>query len=231
MADKRALPLERLPLRPGAGAALWLAGPALQGRVPDLLWTCLSRGEKEKASRIRRAEERMLFAVARGALRVLLGEATGVAAARISFAQGPFGKPFVAGPGGPHFNVSHSGAFALIGLSERRPIGVDIERLRAAGGEADLARSFFSNSEYRALEGLEGDALLRCFYRLWTAKEAILKACGVGIPEHLKEFSVEATRDGYAIHPEPGGRLPELAAAVVEPAGVPPGYAGCYALA
>jgi 4'-phosphopantetheinyl transferase len=231
MAETRALPLERLPSPSGAGVALWLAGPAGPGGVPEHLWNTLSRGEKVRANRFLRVEDRALFALTRGALRCLLGEATDVPADEIAFAEGLYGKPSISGASGPHFNVSHSGCWALIGFSDSRDIGVDIEFMRAAGDELDLARSYFSAAEYRSLEGLANGILVSSFYKIWTCKEAVLKAHGVGISEHLKDFSVELTGDGYVIHPEPNCFSSSLASTSVQPVEVPEGYAGCYALA
>jgi 4'-phosphopantetheinyl transferase len=231
MAETRALHLERLTLPSGAGVALWLAGPAGPGGVPEHLWNTLSRGEKDRANRFLRVEDRALFALTRGALRRLLSEATGVSADKIAFAEGPYGKPCLVGTHGPHFNVSHSGCWALIGFSDSRDIGVDIELMRAAGAELDLARSFFSAAEYRSLEGLDREMLLSSFYRIWTCKEAVLKAHGAGITEHLKDFSVELSENGYAIHPEPNCFSSSLASVAVQPVEVPEGYAACYALA
>jgi 4'-phosphopantetheinyl transferase len=231
VAETRALPFKRLTLPSGAGVALWLAGPAAPGGVPEHLWTTLSRGEKDRANRFRRPEDRALFALTRGTLRCLLGEVTGVPAEEIAFAEGPHGKPHLAGTDGPRFNVSHSGCWALIGFSDSRDIGVDIEFMRAAGGELDLARSFFSAAEYRSLEGLANGTLLSSFYKIWTCKEAVLKAYGAGITEYLKNFSVELTEDGFLIHPESNCFSPSLASVAVRPVDVPDGYAGCYALA
>jgi 4'-phosphopantetheinyl transferase len=229
--ETRALPLKRLTSPSGAGVVLWLAGPADPGGVPERLWNTLSIGEKDRANRFLRFEDRTLFALTRGTLRRLLSEVTGTPPDKIAFAEGPYGKPSLVGTHGPHFNVSHSGCWALIGFSNSREIGVDIEFMRAAGGELGLARSFFSAAEYRSLEGLERDMLLSSFYKIWTCKEAVLKAHGVGISEHLKDFSVGLTEDGYVIHPEPNCFSSSLASVVVQPVEVPEGYAGCYALA
>jgi 4'-phosphopantetheinyl transferase len=231
MADARVLPLKRLTLPSGAGVALWLAGPAGPGGVPEPLWKTLSNGERDRANRFLHTRNRTLFALTRALLRTLLSEATSVPADKITFTEGAYGKPCLVGSGGPHFNVSHSGSWALIGLSDSRPIGVDIELMREAGGELELARSFFSDAEYRALKGLEDSMLLQSFYKIWTCKEAVLKAFGAGISEHLKDFSVELTGERYAIHPGPNCVLPALASVVANPVEVPSGYAGCYALA
>ena len=231
MAETRALPLKRLTLQSGAGVALWLAGPAGPGGVPKHLWNTLSPDEKDRSNRFLRAADGALFALTRGTLRCLLSEATGVLPDKIAFAEGPYGKPCLVGTHVPHFNVSHSGCWALIGISNSRDIGVDIEFMRAAGGELDLARSFFSAAEYRSLEGLANGMLLSSFYKIWTCKEAVLKAHGAGITEHLKDFSVELTDDGYLIHLEPNCFSPSLASVAVQPVEVPEGYAGCFALA
>ncbi|MGH6836826.1 MAG: 4'-phosphopantetheinyl transferase family protein, partial [Methylocella sp.] len=222
-------PLKRL-TSPSADVALWLAGPASSSGVPDHLWNTLSPDEKDRANRFHRARDRALFGLTRGTLRRLLGEATGVPAEKIAFTEGPYGKPRLAETHGPHFNVSHSGCWALIGFSGSRDIGVDIEFMRAAGGELDLARFYFSAAEYRALEVLANGVLLSSFYKIWTCKEAVLKAHGAGISEHLKDFSIELTDDGYVIHPEPNCYSPSLASVTVNPVKVPEGYAGCYAL-
>jgi 4'-phosphopantetheinyl transferase len=230
MESTEMLPLKRLTLARGGDVTLWLAGPIDPVGVPEHLWRTLSSGEKNRANSFRRANDRVLFAITRGTLRCLLSKATAVPAEQIAFAEGPYGKPYLAGADGPYFNVSHSGTFALIGLSDHRPIGVDIEAMRAAGGELDLAKSFFSNTEYRALEGLEQDMLLPSFYKIWTCKEAVLKACGAGISEHLKDYSVHLIRDGYAIHAEPNCSSAVLASVIAEPVAVPLGYTGCCAL-
>jgi 4'-phosphopantetheinyl transferase len=231
MTDVDALPIKRLTLPCSAGVVLWLAGPADPGGVPPHLWNTLLAAERERAKRFINAPDRILFAMTRAVLRTLLSEATSVPADQILFAEEPFGKPRLAGISGPHFNVSHSGSWALIGVSDRRPIGVDIELMRRAGGELELARSFFSDAEYHALEGLDNSELLQAFYKIWTCKEAVLKALGAGISEHLKDFSVELMSDRYAIHAEPNCFLPALASVVANPVEVPRGYAGCYALA
>ncbi len=233
MTDGDLLPIKRLtlPSAESAGVTLWLAGPARPSGVAEHLWTTLSTAERDRAKRFVQAKDRILFALTRAVLRALLSEATSVPADQILFAQAHYGKPRLAGIGGPHFNVSHSGSWALIGISESRPIGVDIELMRKTGSELELARSFFSDAEYHALEGLENSKLLEAFYKIWTCKEAVLKAFGAGISDHLKDFSVELSGERYAIHAEPNCFFPSLANVVVNPVEVPTGYVGCYALA
>ena len=218
-----------LPSTASEGVVIWLAGPAGTAAVPEPLWNRLSLDERNRANRFFHDRDRNLFAMTRAVLRSLLSEAASVPANQILFTEGPHGKPSLLGTKGPQFNVSHSGSWALIGLSDFRPIGVDIELTRNSGDELDLARSFFSDAEYRALERLEEGSRLQSFYKIWTCKEAVLKALGAGISAHLKDFSVKWTDDQYAIIPECSLPLPASIAAY--PVDVPMGYTGCYALA
>jgi 4'-phosphopantetheinyl transferase len=235
LGENRALPIKRLTSPDFVGAAanvaLWLIGPTGPAGVPEDLWNDLAPDERDRANRFHRAQDRTLFALTRAVLRNLLGEVMGVSPAEIVFAQGPYGKPLLTGTSGPHFNVSHSGAWALIGFSDRRPIGVDIEFMRAAGDELKLARSFFSDAEYRHLAGLEATARLQAFYQIWTCKEAVLKAYGAGISEHLKNFSVQLTSQGFHIHPEVDCFSRSFASVAAGQVEVPEGYAASYALA
>ncbi len=167
----------------------------------------------------------------RAALRRLLAEATGRPAETLAFSQGPHGKPALAGGEALHFNASHSGALALIGISARRPIGVDIELMRENIDELRLAETFFCYAEHAFLERLEGPARRRAFYRIWTVKEAVLKAFGVGVTTSLKDFRVDLKADGLGIEPTPGCFNLELGAAVADGVEAPAGYAAAYALA
>jgi 4'-phosphopantetheinyl transferase len=67
---------------------------------------------------------------------------------------------------------------------------VDVERLRALGNADELARRFFAPAEVAALAALPEAERLPGFYRLWTCKEAVLKATGEGITRGLAGVEV-----------------------------------------
>jgi len=151
----------------------------------------LSADELERASRFRAEGRRREYEITRGLLRLLLARYTGKGAAGICLSYGAQGKPALAANEGPHFNVSHSGAYALYGFSRAGPLGVDIERLRAAMPRRDeIARKHFAPGEITELEHLPEAERDAAFFRCWTRKEAFVKARGDGIFAGLHSFEV-----------------------------------------
>lgn len=132
----------------------------------------------------------------RAALRRLLATYLGIGAEAVELVAGAHGRPALA----PHlaslrgglpleFNASHSGDFALVALALGIAPGVDIERHHARANALALARRFFDADEAAVLERLDGDARDRAFLDLWCAKEAVLKAAGVGLSFGLSRLA------------------------------------------
>ena len=91
------------------------------------------------------------------------------------------GKPF--SPGGPCFNLSHSGPLAVLAVSPL-PVGADVE----APGPARLsvAERCFLPEELAWME----EAPEERFAFLWTRKEAVMKCCGLGLALPPRSFCV-----------------------------------------
>ena len=93
--------------------------------------------------------------------------------------------------------MSHSGAFAR---DRRSPtatsrVGVDVEEVRPRRRLDALAARVLNDEEHAAWLRLDdADEQLRSFLRVWTAKEAYLKALGIGIATRLRD--VPARVDG-----------------------------------
>ena len=86
-----------------------------------------------------------------------------------------------------HFNLSHAGDLVLCALSYR-PVGCDVER-KSKNFEG-IAKRFFAPEEYDWImqETDSGQA----FIKIWTLKESLLKATGLGIGYPMDSFSVVA---------------------------------------
>ena len=154
----------------------------------------LRRADKFVTDRLKRR-----FVAARAGLRNALGEATGRAAAEISFSYGPMGKPrLILGTADPpiHFNLTHSGENAVLAVS-REPIGVDLEVLRPMSRAAAFAKRWFHAAEQDRYAGSSEADRLEVFFRIWTAKEAALKLLGKGVGEALPQL-LTPEGDGWA---------------------------------
>jgi len=117
--------------------------------------------------------------------------------------RGEHGKPHFPGAfGSLGFNWSHSGERALFAIGrgpEGFQVGADIERVRPRPRALELATRFFAPDETARLASLPEALRLRAFLRLWTAKEAVLKANGGGLSYGLHR--VAFTIDDAAVVP------------------------------
>lgn len=124
----------------------------------------------------------------------LLGRYLGLPADRVELVESPHGRPELdpAHDRSLAFNWSHSGTQALVAIARGVSPGIDLEQQRARPKALALARRFFTTDEAQALAALPEDARSAAFLRLWTAKEAVLKAHGAGISFGLHRLRITA---------------------------------------
>ncbi|MEZ5460334.1 4'-phosphopantetheinyl transferase superfamily protein [Dokdonella sp.] len=112
--------------------------------------------------------------------------------------RGEHGKPYASQAGFPQFNLSHGGQCVLFAFSKRQELGIDVDTLARRHTPLELARRFFADEESRALERLDGSSQGPAFMRLWTGKEAVLKALGQGLSFGLHRLQFELDHEGRA---------------------------------
>lgn len=103
------------------------------------------------------------------------------------------GKPSLKGHEAVKFNLSHSKGICACIVSGCE-CGVDCESVREY--RPKVAVRCFSPAEQRALDKLDGGERDLMFFRLWTLKEAYVKALGIGIsyPMNKAEFWFEGEK-------------------------------------
>ncbi|MBO9661625.1 4'-phosphopantetheinyl transferase superfamily protein [Dokdonella sp.] len=116
--------------------------------------------------------------------------------APIEIARGRHGKPYAPAFAGLDFNLSHAGHHVLLAFARGQALGVDLERDERRLSLIEIARRFFAADEADALERLPDAARLPCFLRLWTRKEAVLKALGQGLNFGLDRLAFAIDGDG-----------------------------------
>ena len=153
----------------------------------------LAEDERLKMERFHFAADRLRFGFGRVLLRRLLGGYLQRPPEEIQFRYTEFGKPYLSFEPGQtklEFNISHSGDIILFAFAQGVPVGVDVERIKPLPELEQIARRFFSPGEQKDLEMLTGPEKVTAFYRCWTRKESIIKACGEGLSMPLGKFQV-----------------------------------------
>jgi 4'-phosphopantetheinyl transferase len=175
---------------------IWHVG--IPSELPDAEFVeChLNDNEKLRAARFRRDEDRLRFAVARASLRALLADKTGKPASALRFISGRYGKPALDGHPQIQFNVTHSGQHALIAVSEDRRVGVDIEVMHSTFRWRDILDFVCTPTEQQAIVSMPEDLQTQMFFRCWTAKEALVKATGLGIAKGLTGIKLDPLSPG-----------------------------------
>lgn len=190
----------------------------------------LTAQEHAHAQRLRQADDRARFMQTRSATRQLIARRLGCRPSEVALRLGQYGKPQVGGDELQRlveFNVSHAGRHALIAMAaacDFPDLGIDIELCRNDLELEVMLDLAFTDSECDEILGAVDP--LASFYLKWVGKEAVLKAVGVGVAEHLR---------GVEILQRPPSRLRLNCAvrewssmqAVALPA--PPGYAAALA--
>ncbi len=181
-----------LPIAKPNQADIWLVDTGRLSANPDVIAFPLPADQKERATRFHFDHDRVRYIASHVALQKVLGEYTGLKPGEISFQTTPKGKPHL---NGDHraltaFNLSHSADYALIAVTRGVEVGVDIERHRYSIEYVDLSERFFTLAEREWLDALPSGSRAEGFFRVWSAKEALLKALGTGLLAPLREVGV-----------------------------------------
>src|SRR6056297_2959059 len=132
-------------------------------------------------------------------LRLLLGAYLEIPGRDVVTVAGENGKPVLAPPlarSGIAFNLSHAGDRLAIAVARNLPVGVDIEQPGRDVRWRKLSGRWFSAAEAEWLTTLEQDAAKREFLRLWTVREAMIKAMGATIAGHISSVTPEPGNPG-----------------------------------
>ncbi len=167
----------------------------------------LSEEERVRAHRFVFAEDRAAYAVAHALLRCQLASLAGTDPRALEFRANAHGKPELVGPwlGAPCFSLTHTRSHVACALA-LKPLGVDLERSDRVPDWAIL--QLLEPNERHYLEGLPEDFRVKAFFRIWTLKEAVLKALGTGLATPLDCFALSL--DPPDLHTTPESSFPDV---------------------
>jgi 4'-phosphopantetheinyl transferase len=194
-------------------------GGSQLGRHPrDADLEILSGQERDRCQRLVRLADRVRFAAGHAEVRRLLAGYLDVGPAQIRFGRTPCCRCGRAEHGPPRidwprtditFNQAGSGDHWLLAVSRGRRVGVDIEVPRDID-VGEVARACLTAGEQQYLAARPEAERLGLFYRCWTRKEAVLKACGIGLAAALSELDVLPGHDGPVEVRHPCSAGPQL---------------------
>jgi len=193
---------------------LWLAHLDERSECFERLAGTLSQDERQRTARFHSRLDARRWAASRIVLRSLLGRYLLLEPHAVSLQMGARGKPEVAIPPGRRpiqFNLSHSDGLGLYSVARFRRVGIDVERMRWLPDFDSMAQRMFAPHEQRALRGLPETKRAAAFFRLWTRKEAFLKATGQGLASVEAAHSSELARWSVITLPAVSGYAASLA--------------------
>jgi 4'-phosphopantetheinyl transferase len=141
--------------------------------------------ERHRAARLVRDDIRQRYVLAHGGLRAVLSKYLGVTPDVVALERSATGKPFLTRElrdrSAITFNLSHAYGRALIAVSRAQEVGVDLECIRSEVEVEKLSKRYFTRSEHTAIMEAPEEQRAARFFCYWVAKEALLKAQGIGL--------------------------------------------------
>ncbi len=155
--------------------------------------------ERQRASRFRKIRDARRFLARRYCVREVIASFLEVDPKEVLITRLPSGKPVVDTSGltrPARFSSSTSENRLVVGITPNCELGIDVETLRPFPDWEPIAARFFSAGENEYLRSRSETATTE-FLRLWTAKEAVLKAIGKGVTDSMNQFEVEIDASGH----------------------------------
>jgi 4'-phosphopantetheinyl transferase len=146
-------------------------------------WSILSVEERSRAEAFIAGSVRERYVLSHAFLRNVLSAFLGEGPSRIALERLPGGKPVLvdAANHALWFNLSHCTTHVVVAVAGTPDVGVDVECVHDGLDSLGIARRFFAPAEVRRLATVPPKHVHDTFLRLWTCKEAFLKAIGVGL--------------------------------------------------
>ena len=168
----------------------------LRWRELEAFWNrqkpILEKEECQKAEHYRFHEDKMRYLAGKIAVRMLLKEYSGED--KIVLRQGKYGKLYWKAPPGQRqitFNLSQSGEWVLAIFASRQAVGIDVQEMGEISEYMEIAKNFFTEEEAAEIQETESPER---FYQYWAAREAHLKALGIGLNKGMDFFSVRENK-------------------------------------
>lgn len=174
---------------------IWHANPAnfKNGDTLNYFASLLNKDEIKQKNQFYFDDLQHHYLITRALVRIVLSKYISyVKPEEWQFSREAYGKPFIANPKLADilsFNISHTPGAIVLALVKKTEIGIDIENIDRKTNIKSIYQSAFSSEEILLLENTPLHHKKKLFYRLWTLKEAYVKAKGLGLSLSFNQFS------------------------------------------
>jgi 4'-phosphopantetheinyl transferase len=187
---------------PESDVQIWIAHlDSISTKEIERLVESLDTSERSRAEKFRSKQDRHRYVTAHGLLRLALGETLRRPANALVLEKSGDGKPQLRQS--PHderrlkFNLSHAAGWALIAIGWDRELGADLESAESLPKDDEslskLAARVLSKRELQIWNAIPNQVKRReAFLRMWTRKEAYVKATGEGLRHDLANIELPA---------------------------------------
>ena len=147
--------------------------------------------DRAESARYRNPDRHRQSLGARALLRAVLSETM---AGDWQLVRDASGAPRLEGRHAPFISLSHSHAMVACAVCAAGRVGVDIEKQREDRSLDAIAAAVFGPQESAAVASLG----MTEFYRIWTQREALAKATGIGFPLVVRPLDLTGADAGRA---------------------------------
>lgn len=170
---------------------LWCAYPddVLEEGAAQAAMRLLSEDELARRQRFKFDRQQREYLATHALARTALSHSGSLPPEAWRFQLNAYGKPSIEAECGLRFNLSNSKDLVVCLVSEGAEVGVDVEPRERAASILEVAPRMFSPQELAQLAALREEERPERALRLWTLKEAYIKARGMGLALPLNKFS------------------------------------------
>lgn len=163
-------------------------------------FSCLDSEEQERAQKFYFTKDKVKFIQGRYLLKSIIANYLEKDIKKIQFKYNEYGKPeLISNKKSLYFNISHSNNFMVMAFSKKDHLGIDVEFNDQQDVSYLISSNIFTNKELSYFDNLDSQEKQVVFYKLWTSKEAYLKALGVGLSISLNDIEVRSSKENAAL--------------------------------
>ena len=160
---------------------MWSVRYSSLDRYFPLLSTLVSPEEEHKAAGFKKSDDTRRYTLRQGILRVILGQYIQEDPEKIQIVRKKSGKPDLRLDGrysDVRFSLSHTDEMVCLGITLSCEIGLDIVKTNSCIPFPEIEHYLFTVGERRWIEQTLPEQRSLQFFRIWSLKEALLKATG-----------------------------------------------------